>query len=88
MSRRLRYINDVEEIQKWIAAMTSVLNLMLSAATISEVYTDGWRPWTRKGQDLPYSNGIVANSGNPIRIGVKKANRKTQPTKFSISYAG
>ena len=52
MSRRIRYIDDAESIQKWIAAMEAIFNLIQLAATLSEEYADGWRPNTRHAQNL------------------------------------
>ena len=47
MGRRLRYIDEAEDIKEWVAAM-SALNALLKEVD-SKGCLDNWKPWKKKG---------------------------------------
>ena len=51
MGRRLRHINDVDEITKWVSAMKDI-NCLLNEVDIKECI-DSWKPWRKRD----YRNG-------------------------------
>ena len=50
MSRRLRWIDEVAEIQQWVAAMTNINKLMKEVASDTETYKDNWKPYKAEEQ--------------------------------------
>ena len=46
MSRRLRRIDDIGEIKKWVSTMIAINSLLKGVDT--QTYKNEWRPWQPK----------------------------------------